>query len=233
MEKPLLIFDGDCGFCRIWIARWKRFTHGKVDYAASQDVGKDFPDIPPEEFQKAVQLIEPDGRRSSAAEAVFRALRYGGSPVWLWMYEHLPGFAPLAEFFYGIVAGHRPTFSTFTRWFWGNPAEPVSCRHVRWVFLRSLAVMYGVAFWSFGVQSKGLIGSGGIFPAAQFLSHLSSYGAAKFWYVPTLAWFNASDRFLAGLCAAGAVASFLIFFNVAPVPPPRLSYFFCGGSCSA
>ena len=216
MDKPLLIFDGDCGFCRVWIARWKRFTHDRVDYAPSQEVGKDFPYIPSEEFQKAVQLIEPDGRRSAGAQAVFRALRYGGSSGWAWSYEKIPGFASFSEFLYGIVAGHRPTFSTFTQWLWGNPASPVSYRQVRWLFLRILAIIYGIAFWSFGIQIKGLIGSGGILPARDLLEHLISYGAARFWYVPTLAWFNSSDSFLVGLSVAGVLVSVLLLLNIAP-----------------
>src|SRR5687767_4727119 len=100
LNKPLLIFDGDCSFCRVWIARWKRFTRDKVDYAPAQEVGKQFPDIPTQDFQKAVQLIEPDGHRTSAAEAVFRALHYGGSGFLSKAYERVPGFAPITEFAY-------------------------------------------------------------------------------------------------------------------------------------
>jgi predicted DCC family thiol-disulfide oxidoreductase YuxK len=216
LDKPLLIFDGDCGFCRMWILRWKRFTRGKVDYAPSQEVGKNFPEIPESAYQKAVQLVEPDGRRSSAAEAVFRALKYGGFSWLLGLYEKLPGFAPASEFVYGIIAGHRPTFSTFTRWLWGNPAKPSSYRQVRWIFLRSLSVIYGIAFWSFGIQVRGLVGAQGILPAQRFLAHMAQYGAVRFWYVPTLAWLNAGDRFLVGLCVAGFAVSILVFLNIAP-----------------
>ena len=198
------------------MARWKRYTHGRVDYAPSQEAARRYPDIPLSEFQRAVQLIEPNGRRSSAAQAVFRALEYGGSPLWSRAYDHIPGFAPVSEFVYGIIAGHRPMFSTFTSWLWGNPGAPSSYRQARWLFLRALALIYGIAFWSFGHQIKGLIGSQGILPAHDFLEHLVSYGYARFWYVPTLAWVNSSDRFLVGLCGAGVVFSLLALFNIAP-----------------
>jgi predicted DCC family thiol-disulfide oxidoreductase YuxK len=216
LEKPLLIFDGDCGFCRVWITRWKYFTHDRVDYAPSQEVGNNFPEISPEEFQKAVQLVEPDGHRSSGAEAVFRALQYGGSSSMYWAYQNMPGFAFLAEYFYGIVAGHRPGFSILTRWLWGAPSEPISYRQVRWVFLRALAVIYAFAFGSFGVQIRGLIGADGILPAHSLLSHLSAYGAVRFWYVPTLAWINSSDTFLVSLCTAGFLFAVLLFLNITP-----------------
>ena len=34
--KPLIIWDGDCHFCRRWIERWSEITGDAVDYATSQ-----------------------------------------------------------------------------------------------------------------------------------------------------------------------------------------------------
>jgi predicted DCC family thiol-disulfide oxidoreductase YuxK len=215
-NKPILIFDGDCGFCRVWVRRWKNLTGDRVDYVPSQEAGKEFPDIPPADFQKAVQLMEPDGRRTAGAEAVFRTLTYAGFPGGLRAYEKIPGFSVFSEFAYGVVAGHRPTFSTFTRWLWGNPAELSSYRQTRWIFLRALALIYGIAFWSYGLQIKGLNGSQGILSSQEFLNHLARYGAMKYWYVPSLAWLNSSDSFLVGLCMMGVGVSLLLFFNIAP-----------------
>ncbi len=50
-QDPLVIFDGQCGFCRIWIEYWKALTGGRVAYAASQEVGSLYPQIPAEELQ--------------------------------------------------------------------------------------------------------------------------------------------------------------------------------------
>jgi predicted DCC family thiol-disulfide oxidoreductase YuxK len=36
MATPLLIFDGDCGFCRIWVEYWKRLTGDLVAYGPYQ-----------------------------------------------------------------------------------------------------------------------------------------------------------------------------------------------------
>ena len=41
---------------------------------------------------------------------------------------------------------------------------------IRWIFIRLLAVIYGIAFLSFWMQVDGLIGSRGIMPAEHFLS---------------------------------------------------------------
>ena len=107
MRKPLLIYDGDCAFCKRWVTRWRRLTGEHVDYAPFQEVASQFPHVPPQHFEKAVHLIEPDGSVTSGAEAVFRTLAYGGKTVPLWFYRHLPGFHGVSERVYRWVAEHR------------------------------------------------------------------------------------------------------------------------------
>ena len=58
----MLVYDGDCAFCRRWIARWRRVTGERVEYGPYQEVAGRFPALPLERLQSAVQLIEPDGR---------------------------------------------------------------------------------------------------------------------------------------------------------------------------
>jgi len=61
-QRPLLIFDGDCGFCRAWVEYWKSLTGERVRYAPFQEVGEQFPQVSREEFVSAVKLILPDGK---------------------------------------------------------------------------------------------------------------------------------------------------------------------------
>jgi len=105
---PLMIYNGDCRFCRRWIERWRRWTGERMAYAPSKDVAADFPQIPEERFRKSVVLIEPDGRVTYGAEAVARALavRTAGK-VPLWIYEHVPGARRLSEAAYRYVADGR------------------------------------------------------------------------------------------------------------------------------
>ena len=49
--KPLMIWDGECHFCKRWIERWREITAGKVDYATYQEAAARFPEIPVEQFQ--------------------------------------------------------------------------------------------------------------------------------------------------------------------------------------
>ena len=72
-------------------------------------------------------------------------------------------------------------------------------------FSRALAIIYAIAFVSFGVQVKGLIGADGILPAAGFLDSLQrQLGASAYWHVPTVFWLNHSDGALVGVCWVGA-----------------------------
>jgi predicted DCC family thiol-disulfide oxidoreductase YuxK len=124
--KPLLIYDGDCGFCRYWIRRWKQMTGEKVDYLPSQDarVPAEFPEIPPEQFELSVQLVDTDGRVSSGAEAALRSLAYGADHRWpLRAYQSVPVFAKCAEWSYRLVADHRVFFWRLTRLFGGRHIE--------------------------------------------------------------------------------------------------------------
>src|SRR5947209_1026542 len=72
--KPVLIYDGHCSFCRIWIDYWQRLTGDRVEYAPSQEVGSQYPQIPEAAFAEAVQLVRPDGSVASGARAAFETL---------------------------------------------------------------------------------------------------------------------------------------------------------------
>src|SRR6266536_975614 len=116
--KPLLIWDGECDFCRLWIERWRFITAGEVDYATYQEVADRFPEIPRDEFKHAMVFIESDGTAFFAAEAVYRSLAYRPSKRWLaWSYDRVPGFAAISEAVYKFVAPHPvPASSSGTNW---------------------------------------------------------------------------------------------------------------------
>jgi len=114
--RPVLLFDGECGFCRLWVERWRAAAGSRLDLETSQSAGPRFPEISRAEFDRAVQLIEPGGDIYSGAEAILRARAVAIRRSWLLAaYERMPGFAPAAEAIYRIVAGHRPLFLRLTR----------------------------------------------------------------------------------------------------------------------
>ena len=122
-DTPLLIYDGDCAFCRFWVEYWKERTGEAVGYAPYQDVAHLFPEISIEQFRQAARFRDADGRFSSGAEAVFRTLACapGASRRWLlWAYERVPLFGFLSEAVYRWVARHREGLYRLTRWVWGG-----------------------------------------------------------------------------------------------------------------
>lgn len=89
----------------------------------------------------------------------------------------------------------------------------------RFVFLRSLGVIYLIAFVSLWVQVRGLVGSNGILPVASYLEAAkSAFGADRFRILPTLFWFSASDTALHLVCALGVLFAILLICNIAPLP---------------
>lgn len=232
-----MVFDGDCHFCRGWIARWRESTGDAVDYAPFQEKAAQFPEIPRSEFEREVKLVEPGGRVTGGADAVFRTLALGQG--WTgralrWSYQHLPLAEPVVDFGYAFVARHRTFASAMTRLLWGEDlTRPTYGTARRW-FLRALALIYLCAFLSLGSQVDGLVGKGGILPAADFFAaareHLGPFGIFS---VPSLGWWLPGDAFLHFLCWGGAALSGLLLLEVAPAVCLALLWVFYLSLCVA
>jgi len=223
-KQPLLIYDGECGFCKYWVRYWQALTGAGVTYAPYQEVAAQFPEIPVAEFQRAVKYVAPDGKIASGAEACLLTLSHAsGKDFWLTLYRRLPGFASIAEAIYAFVASHRAAFYCPSRWLWGPNYEPPRFDLVAWLFLRAMGLIYLVAFVSFGVQALGLIGSHGILPLTEFVGAVRSHlGRERYWQFPMVFWLDQSDFAIQATCWAGAALSLLLIFDVLP----RLSPFF-------
>ena len=204
--KPVLIYDGGCGFCKIWIHDWRQLTGDRVEYAASQEVGDRYPQIPLEAFKESVQLVRPDGTVASGARAVCETLRMQK------IYESSRVIGGVSEALYRFIAHHRNFFYQVTRFTFGTRIEPVRFAGTQWLFLRVLAVIYAIAFASLGVQITGLIGEQGILPLTDYLKAAAqTFGAARFFAVPTVFWFNSTDDMLRAICWTGVALSALLF----------------------
>lgn len=136
---PLLVFDGQCGFCRRFIPRWRQLTGDRVRYEALADAvaagltGA----VTPDELRQAVHLFLPDGRVVRGAEAVAELGGYTGrAPIFRAAYRHVPGFKVLADFGYRVTARQRVAANTLTRWFIGPDLRRPRRTLVRWLFLQ-------------------------------------------------------------------------------------------------
>ena len=214
--KPLMIWDGECHFCRLWIERWREITRGAIDYTTFQESADRFPEIPKEQFERAVVYIDTTGHVFTAAEAVYRSLQ--SRRKWLvWSYDHVPGFKGASEFGYKFIARHRKFSSVLTRLFWGEDVRPPTYFGARRWFLRALGAIFLIAFVSLWLQIDGLIGANGISPVRDFLAAVREQSSGHaFSILPTLCWFNSSNAFLHFLCGGGVMLSLLLIFGIAP-----------------
>src|SRR5579863_6825457 len=226
LDRPLLLFDGDCGFCRFWVARWRTMTRGYVDFAPAQQEASRFPRITDEAGKKSTLLATPDGAIYAGAEAVFRMLAY--VPEYRWMlaaYLHVPGSRLMSEAAYRMVADRRQLFSKITMLALGRDPDRSSYVLSRWVFLRLLGLVYVIAFLSLRVQVAGLIGAHGILPVGDFLKAVqANFGSEAHRLFPTLAWISSSDAALKLLCSIGALFGALAMVGIATGPALALDW---------
>lgn len=126
-EKPLMAWDGECGFCHYWVIKWKLMMADNVTFKPFQDIYKDFPDVELKYFRQAIRFIDTDGKIYTGPAAVFQALhRYGNKWKWVMpVYAKLPPFRFLSDRFYAFVSKNRVKMYDITiRLFGRNPARP-------------------------------------------------------------------------------------------------------------
>lgn len=218
---PLAIYDGRCGFCRRWVARWRARTGRRVIYLPLQAP------IPLWSFgvsrraaRESFQLVER-GRVSSGADAVFRLLRYAPGVRWIGWLGRLPVMRTVARWTYRWIARHRPIAGRIDRWLFGRSTEPPTSRLVSSVSLRGLGLIYLAAFTSLRRQVLGLYGRRGILPIGEFLATRRAavarpIEAYRRW--PTVFWLSASDAALVRACRAGELLGLAVVLGVAPLP---------------
>jgi lipase maturation factor 1 len=223
--RPVMIFDGDCGFCRFWIERWKHWTGGRVEFVPYQEpsVAARFPEVPVSDCETSVQLVTTDGRVRSAAEAVFQSL--AGVFVLGWLihvYQKFNWFRRSTEFAYRVVAERRMFFSRINRWLWGRSPELPQYQQTTSLLVRGVALIFLVTFISLWTQIHGLIGENGILPAGRFMQAADNYfeqngvGIGRYGKLPTLGWLANGDAALHAYCLLGVLCSLLALAGRVP-----------------
>lgn len=217
-HKPLLIYDGHCGFCRWSVRRLQFLTGDHLDYEPSQTAAERFPHIAAGEFAKSVFLVEPGGATTRAAHAVCRALALGRARRWpLWVYEHIPGAGRAMELGYRVIAASRPAITPIILLLYGRGSAPSTHYLTRRVLERGLGVIYLIACLSLWVQIHGLIGSRGILPIADVHRMVEQRaGDEKYRVFPTLTWLAHDDNALHWFCGAGCALAVLAILRLAP-----------------
>lgn len=137
--QPLMIWDGQCGFCAFWVRRWQMITGPAVVYEPFQTAAAHFPDIPAERFREAARLIEPDGSVYSGPGAAYRSFTYGSRWQWTWRwYSRMDWFRRLSDYAYDWVSGHRSFLLRVTHLLFGRDPERLQ---PYWVYYLVLLVL--------------------------------------------------------------------------------------------
>ena len=143
LAKPLMVYDGDCHFCRRWIARWNEITLTGWTTVRCKRRRRIFRTSRATEFEREVKLIEPDGRarrRGGGLPGSRRGQRRGHlppGPVAVCQRGHFQGGHGT-----GLTTSSRATarlFSTGTRWLWGKDVPCPTYFTARTWYLRGLA----------------------------------------------------------------------------------------------
>jgi predicted DCC family thiol-disulfide oxidoreductase YuxK len=218
--RPLVLFDGDCGFCRRWVERWRGRTQGRVRFEPARPVLRWLFGIRKRDARRAMQLIAPSGAVFSGAEAAFRML--GWSPHrgtrWAARLGRLPGVLQVARGVYAVIARNRVLAARVDRLLIGDTLHPGGHRVVRWVCLRLLGGMFLIAFTSLGRQVLGLYGARGIRPVRELVEseRVKGLGRERFHLFPSVFLLGASDRALVRGCRVGQGLALLLMAGIAP-----------------
>ena len=107
---PILVFDGDCGFCTTsarFLAR-AVVRGGTVSIAPWQQLDLAGLGLTEELCRSAVQWVGDDGQVAGGHAAIAAVLR-AGHPVWrpVGLLFMAPGFSRLARLLYSWTADHR------------------------------------------------------------------------------------------------------------------------------
>ncbi|MCH8299968.1 MAG: DUF393 domain-containing protein [Candidatus Marinimicrobia bacterium] len=112
-QKPMLIFDNECGFCSGMAFKWQEKTGEQIRFVPYNEISENLRDPAIEGFENEMKLLYPDGRVYSGAAAAFKVIEHSKSPlrVLSWFYNNTRFFDPIWEGVYKIVARNRNRFT--------------------------------------------------------------------------------------------------------------------------
>ncbi len=109
-SRGLIVFDGQCGFCRRWIRYMNHFKR-HPESVAWQQTDLAALGLTAEQCMAAVQWVGPTGAIASGSDAAARVLIVAGLP-WniVGRLMFLPGIRPILQRAYRWVAENRRRF---------------------------------------------------------------------------------------------------------------------------
>jgi len=144
IKKPMMVWDGKCGFCRYWISRWKSKTGNNIDYRTFQEVAEMYNDIPLKEFKKASRLIETNGSIYSGPDSAFRSFNYFEKKDTRWhrWYTRYTWFTWLSDHSYNFIAKNRSLMFTLTKLCFGKNPKTIRPYWILWLLVLFAALYF-------------------------------------------------------------------------------------------
>lgn len=135
-NQPTLIYDGQCGFCKYWLSRWKMHAKDNISARPYQEIHEQYGDIPEKEFKKASRLIEPNGNVFNGPDSAFRSYYLSDRKKYLhhW-YTQSKFFRWITNQLYHFIATHRPLMFTLSTFFFGTTPTRIWLKLALWFLL--------------------------------------------------------------------------------------------------
>jgi len=220
--RPTLVYDDASPLMRRRARWWRSIIGEAVQVTAAPDYARDhagFGFDVDELRDEGVRLSAPGEPILTGPAAIARARAEVPGAAWRWwVWRFAPPVRWIANARFAAERRFDRPLATLFGWLQGAPEQP---RHevARFLYLRILAIVVLAAFGSLFVQLDGLIGSGGIDPAAEAMQRAAANtdGGISAWLdLPTLLWWRTDDAFLKLLCGAGLGAGALLLLNIVP-----------------
>lgn len=103
-----MVYDGNCGFCKYWVIKWKMMSGRSIDYQPFQKIASSFKDIDEKHFTEAIRFIDLNGNVFSGPEAAYYTYYIRGKAKFLFKaYKNYNWFKKLNDNTYQWVADNR------------------------------------------------------------------------------------------------------------------------------
>ena len=81
IDKPMLVFDGECEFCERLASKWNKRIGEKINFVPYNKLSDKYGYTSTEEFTKEIKLIYPEGMVYGGAAAAFKVIEHSKSPL--------------------------------------------------------------------------------------------------------------------------------------------------------
>ena len=95
-KNPIVVWDGECEFCRLCADRFKSAGTDKVEFIPFQDLHSKYPKAPQLDYKKSVVFFSKNSFQTGAA-AVYSYYSEIGTQWPLRLYKRFGAFSKLSE----------------------------------------------------------------------------------------------------------------------------------------